>query len=267
MSFSSFNMNSVKFVTDRPALVTGKTLVIADLHLGVERDFRRSGIKMPSSMGKMIRSLEEIIKETGPERLVVLGDIKHEVPGTSFQELREIPEFFGHFSDMHEVHVLLGNHDGGVGKLLPKTVHVHRSAGFSEGGIYFTHGHRWPDPSFLKCRYMIAGHRHPVIEFRDKLGYRFLEQVWIRGRLDAKKISRKYGASAATPEVIIMPAFNPLIKGRHALNRRTDEHYRREMGPLINSISLQKAGLYLLDGTYLGTLSGMKGPNLIKPGR
>lgn len=251
-------MDTVRFVTDRPALVAGKTLVIADLHLGVERDFRRSGIKMPSAMGKMIGSLEETVRETDPERLVVLGDIKHEVPGTSFQELREIPEFFGHFSDMTEVHVVLGNHDGGVGKLLPKNVEVHRTAGFSADGIYFTHGHTWPDPSFLKCSHVIAGHRHPVIEFRDKLGYRFLEQVWIRGKLDAKKMSRKYGGAGA-PEVIIMPSFNPLIKGGHPLNRDADEHFRKEMGPLINSISIKNSGLYLLDGTYLGMLSEVKG--------
>jgi putative SbcD/Mre11-related phosphoesterase len=253
-------MSTLRFVTGKPALLVGKSLVIADLHLGVERDFRRSGIKLPSQAGKVTKAVDEIIEETKPEKLIILGDVKHKVPGTSFQELREIPEFFEHFSRKIEVHMLLGNHDGGIEKIVPKNVKVHGTEGFADGDIYFSHGHTWPAPSFLKCKYIIAGHRHPVIEFRDKLGYRFVEQAWMRGKLDVGKVNKKYKtAPGSMPEVIIMPAFNPLIMGGHALNRKHGQDYRREMGPLINSISPEKAGLYLLDGTYIGTLSEIKG--------
>jgi putative SbcD/Mre11-related phosphoesterase len=253
-------MGTLRFVTGRPALLVGKSLVVADLHLGVERDFSRSGIKIPSQAGKVTESVDEIIEEAMPEKLIILGDLKHKVPGTSFQELREIPELLGHFSDRLELHVVPGNHDSGLDKILPENVKLHSSAGFSEGDAYFSHGHTWPDPSFLDCKYIIAGHRHPVIEFRDKLGYRFVEQVWMRGELDIGKVKKRYKtAPRSMPEAIIMPAFNPLIMGSHALNRKHGQSYSREMGPLINSINPEKAGLYLLDGTYIGTLSEIKG--------
>ncbi|UCD02782.1 MAG: metallophosphoesterase [Candidatus Aenigmatarchaeota archaeon] len=249
----------LQFVTGKPALLLGKTLVIADLHLGVEYDFKKSGIKMPSQAGKLTESLDQLVKETKAQQLVVLGDIKHEVPGTSFQELREIPEFFRHFSDRMEVHVVLGNHDGGVERILPKSVNIRESVGFPAGEVYLSHGHTWPDPTFLTCKHIIAGHRHPVFEFRDRMGYRFIEQVWLRGDLDAATIEGKYkNVPGNLPEVILIPAFNPLIRGGHPLNKKEEESYKRYMGPLINSIKYDGARLYMLDGTYLGTLSEMK---------
>jgi hypothetical protein len=39
-------------------------------------------------------SLMEIIKEYNPDRLIILGDVKHGVPITSFLEKREMPYFF-----------------------------------------------------------------------------------------------------------------------------------------------------------------------------
>jgi metallophosphoesterase superfamily enzyme len=155
-----------------------------------------------------------------------------------------------------EVHIIPGNHDGGVEKILPKGVNVHKSAGFAGDDVYFSHGHTWPEKSFLTCEHIIVGHRHHAVEFRDKLGYRFLEQVWLRGKLLAGAIEKKYKTiPEKLPEIIVMPSFNPLVKGGHPLNKKSDESYKRYMGPLIGSINYGEAGLYLLDGTYLGTLS------------
>jgi len=39
-------MKDIKFVTNAPALLAGKTLVVADLHIGIEQEFFRSGIKI-----------------------------------------------------------------------------------------------------------------------------------------------------------------------------------------------------------------------------
>jgi len=76
----------------KPALFVGKTLVVSDLHIGIEHSFRKSGIKIPSGTENMKKSILEMIDETGAEKLVILGDLKHKVPGITMQELREVPK-------------------------------------------------------------------------------------------------------------------------------------------------------------------------------
>jgi putative SbcD/Mre11-related phosphoesterase len=253
----------MRFVTGKPALVIGKNLVIADLHLGIEREFRQSGIKLPSQAGRMREELEALIGETKAERLIILGDVKHKVPGISYQELKEVPEFLGHFSKSlraENIEIILGNHDPGMEELVPEGVKLHPSGGIVLGDVYLGHGHTWPAPSFLSCSKAVIGHRHPMIEFRDRLGYRFIEPVWIRGRLDRERVGRKYkDVPAGLPEIVITPAFNSLA-GSVAVNRDVSDDYRKKIGPLINSMDLEKAGAYMLDGTYLGELSGMAEP-------
>ncbi|MHC4479340.1 MAG: hypothetical protein ACYTEL_27285 [Planctomycetota bacterium] len=96
-------MDQIKFVTGKPALLVGKSLVVADLHLGIEREFYQSGIKFPSQTEKIKDMVEGLVKITKAERLILLGDVKHKVPGISLQELREIPQFLEHFSGKLEV--------------------------------------------------------------------------------------------------------------------------------------------------------------------
>ncbi|MHC4479339.1 MAG: hypothetical protein ACYTEL_27280 [Planctomycetota bacterium] len=53
-----------------------------------------------------------------------------------------------------------------------------------------------------------------MVEFRDKLGYRFREPVWVKGALNREKLEGRYKKMPASlPSITIMPAFNPLIGG------------------------------------------------------
>jgi len=147
----------LKFVTGEPALVFNKNLVIADLHIGIETEYRKSGITVPTQLEKMKGKIDALIEKTKAKRIVFLGDVKHQVPGVSMQELREIPEFFNHFSGKVETHIVLGNHDSEIPALV-EGVQIHDTDGFRLEDVYITHGHAWPKKEFLKCRFLVVSH-------------------------------------------------------------------------------------------------------------
>jgi len=99
----------MKFIKNYPALFIPeiKTLVIADLHIGISYELYKSGINIPSQVKEMKKTIEKLIKQTKAKRLIILGDIKHDVPGISVQELREIPEFLKALSKKIKVEICL----------------------------------------------------------------------------------------------------------------------------------------------------------------
>jgi putative SbcD/Mre11-related phosphoesterase len=249
----------LKFITNEPALTIGKALVVADLHIGIEFQFFKSGIKVPSQTEQMKARIDRLLDQTGAEKLVVLGDVKHEVPGVSKQELREIPEFLEHFAKKIEVEVLPGNHDSSIKDFLPENVKLRPSDGIKIGDFYLLHGHSWPDKDFLNAKYVISGHEHPQLEFRDKMGYRFWESVWVHSQLNKSRIMAKYKSKTKKiPKMIIMPRFNE-FSGGIAINRPFKEkNYEYGLGPLMRSAELGNAKIYMLDGTFLGKLRDLR---------
>ncbi|HJW97038.1 MAG TPA: metallophosphoesterase [archaeon] len=289
----------LKFLTGEPALLAGRTLFVADIHVGIEHEFRKSGLNMPSQTQNLLSRIESLLENTHARRLVLIGDIKHKVPGISWQETREVPVFLQRLAEKAELHVVPGNHDGRIAEFVPKGVKLYPMEGslIQDKGIvagrrngerrrpqtpsnkrspsieplvYVCHGHAWPDPAFLQAKYLIMSHSHPQVEFRDRLGYTWRERIWIRAALDSKKIREKYPAAKSIPELIVMPAFNPL-SGGIPVNRkkRPEEQHRKEGGtthigsgstfspersPILKSAKMKTAKIYMLDGTYLGEL-------------
>jgi putative SbcD/Mre11-related phosphoesterase len=248
-------MVTLKFVTGEPALLAGKTLFLSDIHVGIEHEFRKSGINMPSQTGKLLSRIESLLRKTRAKKLVLIGDIKHKVPGKSWQEAREVPVFLQRLAEKAELYVVPGNHDGGIAEFIPKGVKLYPTHGGLFGNIYASHGHTWPDSSFLKAKYFLMSHSHPQFEFRDRLGYRWGERVWIRSSLDLRKIRAKYPAARTLPELIVMPAFNPL-SGGIPVNRKKQpqEVEKQHISPILKSARMRTARIYMLDGTYLGEL-------------
>ncbi len=252
-------MNQLKFVTGEAALLAGKTLVISDLHIGIEHEYRQAGISIPSQLEDMRKRLEKLIKETKPEKLILLGDIKHKVPGTSFQEEKEIPEFFSWLSGKVPVEITPGNHDPGIEKMLPSGIELHPTSGFLDGSFYYSHGHTWPKEEFFKAKYIITGHVQPQIEFRDSLGYRWTEKVWVISKLKLQAVKKKFRVCETKnlPELIIMPAFNRFSGGYSLNSCEAKERKRAFSNPITSLTDMNKAKIYLLDGTYLGELESL----------
>jgi hypothetical protein len=109
-------------VFDAPLLLVEgdeRVLVAADLHLGLEHELWLGGVSIPSQTEKILARLLGFLAEIKPDRLLLLGDIKHNVPKTSWQEKREIPEFLRRLCARAIVEIVPGNHDSNLADMAP----------------------------------------------------------------------------------------------------------------------------------------------------
>jgi putative SbcD/Mre11-related phosphoesterase len=257
-------MIDVTPLLDAPALVVKNedvSLVIADVHLGIEYDLYHSGINIPSQIAGRIERVKRYIGVVKPDRVILLGDVKHNVPRTSYQEEKEVPLFLDELARHAIVEIVPGNHDGGIEALLPHNpdIILHDAKGAIIDGVAYFHGHTWPGPSLLGCKHWIMSHNHPTIKLTDSVGHTITEQAWIRARLDEGEVKKNYGQEKLEwndPEVIVVPSFNELCGGI-AFNESWHDDL---LGPLFTSraIRLEEAQVYLLDGTYMGTIDGLR---------
>ncbi len=243
----------MRFVTGEPALLVGDCLVVADLHIGVELEFRKAGVHIPSQTRDMVRRLDRLLEKTGAKRLIIIGDVKHRVPGTSFQELKEVPGFFLHFSRKVKVEIVPGNHDTNLKALAPKAV-MHPAKGVIVGDAWLCHGHAWPPAAFLKAKHIVIGHSHPQVEFRNSLGYRWAEPAWIKAPLRRAALKKRFKSAGKgrLPDLTVMPSFNRFAGGE-SVNRKK----LHLLGPLENVVDKPRAEAVLLDGTLLGRIRGL----------
>jgi len=237
-----------------------RILVAADLHLGLEYELWQGGVSIPSQTEKILAALLDFLAKIKPDRLLLLGDIKHNVPRTSWQEKREIPEFLRELCALVLVEIVPGNHYSNLADLAPQGARVRPSSGFVLDGVGYFHGHTWPDEKVMRAKALVAGHLHPTIRLRDPLGRSPSRPVWARTRLVSQAVQEHYGF-ARDSEIIIAPAFNILCGGL-PLNEPVEEM----RGPLLAMADWEKARLYLLDGTDLGTLREIKAVQR-KPGK
>lgn len=212
-----------------------RVMVVADVHLGIEYELWLGGANVPSQTGKILDRLRGVIEAHDPERLVVLGDLKHNVPRTSWQERVEVPEFISKLSGIVDLILVPGNHDTGLRDLAPGA-EVCEPEGVVIDGIGYFHGHTFPSPEVLSSRILITAHLHPSVRLVDPLGASRSERVWVRA------------SSRYENEIVVVPAFNPLC-GSLPLNEMDEEK-----GPLMKLVDLSRSRIYLLDGTYLGRL-------------
>ena len=245
----------VKFLYNYPAfyIPEAKAVVITDLHIGIEYEIFHSGITIPSQVERLEKRIDELIKLTRAKQLIILGDVKHQVPTISWQEYREIPKFLEHFSKI-KVSIIKGNHDGNIEKLSPRIVDVYEPQGFKIGDCLLTHGQAWPDEKDLNAKYLFMGHVHPAVEFFTE-NFRSTEPCWLKCKIDNKKLFEKFKVRTNFKQGIIMPAFNHLIGGM-AFNSKDFE----PLGPLLKNevLKWREAEVYLLDGTFLGKLKALK---------
>ena len=253
---------------DEPAMVVeneSKTLVIADLHLGIEAELREKGINIGSQTEKLLERVIKCVKAVEPDVIVLLGDVKHAVPRISWMDRKEVPFFLAGLAEYAPVYVVKGNHDGHLNKLLPKAtepeperkpeheVCIKSTRGFLFDGVGYTHGHSWPLQDLFSAKYILIGHNHPRIRLvSSQSRYRSMKSVWIRVKCDYDAVKEHYPELRKSgwndPWVIIMPAFNEICGGI-TFNALT----KRLLGPIASKlIRLEDMEVYLLDGTYIG---------------
>lgn len=239
-------------IIDEPAFLVKekKFLVIADLHIGIESELRENGLQVLSQTNVMEQRIISILTTNTISDIILLGDIKHNIPSSTIQERTDVNRFLNTLETYSNLHILPGNHDGNIYRLLPSTVKLYPSDGFVFEGIGFTHGHRKPNKEVMECEQVVIGHTHPTVMLTDRLGYRTFEQCWLRSVPHNDTLIEKYPTSHNL-QILVMPAFNPLCGGI-AVNRDPI------LGPFRSLIDIENAGIYLLDGSFLGKVKDLK---------
>jgi len=177
-------------------------LVLADLHVGWEESLNKQGIFVPrSQFEETMKDLREIFKKINiVDKIVIVGDLKHEFGDILSQEWREIEEVLDFLKKKSEKVILIrGNHDTILEpiarrkELDVKDFHI-------EDGICFLHG----DEIFSECldkkiEMIILGHRHPAVVLSDKYK-KEKYKCFLVGKWKGKKI-------------VILPSFFPFVEG------------------------------------------------------
>lgn len=235
----------IKFLKDQPIafIEREKILVVSELHLGFEHELMKSGIVIPPQAEKFVKIIRKAMNKTKAKKLLIIGDVKHKVPGISSREIKEIPKFFSRFENPI---VVKGNHDANLEKII--SAKIHGSKGMRIGKFGFFHGNAWPEREIFKCDYLFASHLHPSIQIVSEFGLKSMHRVWVKTKIDKRIIEKKFGMiKTGKLNLIVMPAFNPLV-GHMVLNSP-----KVKLSSPLKSF-LKEAEIYLLDGTFFGKL-------------
>jgi uncharacterized protein len=178
-----------------------RVLVVGDLHLGFEEALRDSGVMLPVNIFEDVkRDFDEIFefiekkygkmgvgvelskggKKSGDcgeklvNKVILLGDIKHEFGKVMRDEWREVGEIMNYLRRKSDyVVVVKGNHDVIAGSVVGRLERVEFvDYYFLEcEGVMFLHGDRdFPEIHGRDVRAWIVGHGHPAIVLHDKKG-------------------------------------------------------------------------------------------------
>ena len=178
----------LKFLPKK-ALSIGRTLVVADLHIGFEVAMAEEGNYVPSLLGKMVEDLKSVLLSGKFERLVINGDLKHSFIPVR-REKSELRAFFEGIEGLvDEIILVRGNHDVGVAWLRELGVEIVDS--LKIGGWTLVHGHKLEEGERF-----IIGHEHPAIRLRDEVGASVKVPIFLRGE-----------------KLIVLPAFSPWAYG------------------------------------------------------
>ena len=277
------NLTQINPVQPYPALLlqnnSDRALVVADLHIGWERLLSQRGVHVPSQTPKLKNTLLKLIKETKPTQVTFLGDIKDAIAKVAMEEWKDIPEFFEDIQkQVPNLQVILGNHDGNLEPLLPEKVEIVPASGTSFGDVGLFHGHAWPAPELLECRSLITGHVHPTVAIRDPMGLRMTKQVLLKAPCNGMQLAntlRKYlgvknsnldgfleenKLKVNVSQLFIIPSFNQFLGGRPINEKKKGKKADAYIGPILRSgcVNMDEAEVYLLDGTFLGTVAQLK---------
>lgn len=232
-------------------LPDAQAVAVGDVHVGLETDLSQAGVHLPSQTSRMRARLEAILARTQAKRLVVIGDLKHKVPYSTRQEIRELPGFFRGLPA--KVELVPGNHDVDLEGLVE--VEVHEATGIRVGDVALLHGHTWPGEEIMGARTVVTCHNHPAVLLMDELGHRHKEPAWIRAPF-TDKARERYPALPEDAQMVVMPAFNELTGGT-AFNALEGA---RLLGPIFNNglVDADAGRVFTLDGVELGTVGSLK---------
>lgn len=213
----------------------GPTVVVGDLHLGYESSLESEGMFLPRiNVGSVRNALNVILDEYEPERVVLLGDIKHDFRRSGYKAKEEVRDIIGLVSDAAETIVIRGNHDNFLQNIL-SDIGLNALDHYDIMGYRLEHGH---EDSGI--RPVIIGHEHPSVRIRGETGGNVKLQCYV----------------VAKEGVIVIPPFSPFASGND-LNRGGET----PMAPALRGCDASEADIWAVSDMgliHMGNLEDVR---------
>ena len=242
---------NLEFLPEGPALVVEnaeRTLVVADLHFGIESDLARHGWHFSSRSLERMERLAALVARARPDRLLLLGDVKQSVPFTTRQEWRELPRVLAALRAQVPILVVPGNHDPGIERFLDPGEMAEKT-GTVVDGVGYLHGHTLPGPQ-LAGQLVLVGHHHPLAALQDEVGCSLRAPAYLMGEVDGDCLGLP---AAPTPtRVLFVPAFNELA-GYDVRKIVADP-----FSPVSRCLRKETVDVLLADGTLIGPIEALE---------
>jgi len=225
-------MIQTKIIPGYPVLMiegTKKSLVITDLHLGFESNLSLNNVFLGKNktVPEMTKEIENIIKKTKPDSLILLGDVKSGIKSITKTEWETVPIFFERINQLIDTILVPGNHDANIEKLIPNGITLASSKGIIIDDILLTHGHTMPSENFSQVNSIVMGHVHPVFFQEESLING--ERVWVSIKCKKQKI---FFSKPGELEIIILPSFNRYF---YTTQKKS---YKKSIAPILEKIDV-----------------------------
>lgn len=207
-------------------------LLASDTHLGLEDQRERIGMHIPGSIfEKVLECIATPIKTLGCDRIILLGDIKHEFGRPTEAEWYTVKKFVKAIRELGcEPEVVKGNHDNYIIHVLKElNVKFHNPA-LRLGDYYLTHGNNDLEHDFNDAKHIFMGHEHPAITVKDDVGIKHRFKTFLSGKI------RNWN-------VTVLPSVSPLSYG-NPMNEMDKSQF---MTPLLRKYGIDNFVPYLLE--------------------
>ncbi|MFH1752076.1 MAG: metallophosphoesterase [archaeon] len=197
-----------------------KILVLGDLHLGFEESLNNDGILIPRFNYKELeKHLRKVFKKTMKlEKIIIIGDLKHEFGRISEQEWSEVLDLIELLSSKAKELILIqGNHDIILGPITNyRKLKLVEEYFLPEKKLLFLHGHKLEkSENYKKAKTIIIGHEHPAVVLKDGVK-REKYKCFLKGKFEGK-------------ELIVLPSLNFVSEGTNVLNEKLLSPFLKEL--------------------------------------
>ncbi len=223
------------WITDERCLFLerSKTIVIGDLHLGYEKALEDDGMYLPRMNTEAIReALNLIICKYEPNRIVLLGDIKHDFRRAKYESREDVRMIARLISDAADLIIVKGNHDNYIQNIVAE-MNIEVVDYIDVDGIRLEHGH-----IDSGARPVAIGHEHPSVRISGALIGGIKLQCFIYFRND---------------KVLVIPPFSLLSSGTDLSGAYQDSF----MSDACKKSDIKSAELYGVSDTGIMKLGAL----------
>jgi len=177
-------------------LINNEVLVFSDFHLGYEDRLVNKGMLLNIQFKETMKNLDMIFRGlflNGKivKKIIILGDLKHDfgvVGEAEWREAHKLLDYLIKKVGQKNLILIKGNHDNYlIGVAKKKRIGLEKYFVYKD--ILFIHGHQKYKKIMQsdKIKYLVMGHIHPAITFKDEYK-REKYKCFLIGKLDKKTV-------------------------------------------------------------------------------